>query len=137
MYETYGVKPTYFSGHISENAFMNLRRRGKNLFILPHLLFNTFTDGTKHRILVAADKKLESLNQKLQKSYESVLKARRNIVDKIQHNLAHHDISIQLLRLTHLADKAVEFHNKLVDEGQDLVGTGTGRVVLHQFDINP
>jgi hypothetical protein len=29
MNEMYGIRPSYSTGHISENAFTNLRRRGK------------------------------------------------------------------------------------------------------------
>jgi hypothetical protein len=36
-----------------------------------------------------------------------------------------------------LADKALAAHLKLVDEGKELNGTGTGKVVLLVFDLDP
>ncbi|KAF8145358.1 hypothetical protein K438DRAFT_1630265 [Mycena galopus ATCC 62051] len=59
LYEMYGVQSTYMSGHISENAFRNMRRR----------------DSAKRRTLLAADQKIEIMNTKLQKSYDALQKA--------------------------------------------------------------
>ncbi|KAJ7495714.1 hypothetical protein B0H11DRAFT_2276735 [Mycena galericulata] len=119
MYETYGIRPTYQTGHISENAFTNMRRR----------------DNARRRALLAEDQKIENLNLKLQSSYDSLSKARQAILAKIQNNLAHHDISAQIARLTKAADKALNTHLKLVEEGKELVNKGTGKVFILTFDV--
>ncbi|KAJ7730898.1 hypothetical protein DFH07DRAFT_756061 [Mycena maculata] len=121
IYETYGIRPTYRSGHISENAFTNLRRR----------------DNAQRKRLLAADSRIEKLNVRLETTHNSLLKARHAIREKIQNNLARHDISIQLTRLATAADKALDAHLKLVEEGKDLANTGTGHVSVHTFDITP
>jgi hypothetical protein len=77
------------------------------------------------------------LNRKLQKSYDTLCKARHNIMEHIQNNLAHYDISAQILRLTQTADKALDVHLKLVEEGKDLDGLGTGKVTILVFNLNP
>ncbi|KAJ7437070.1 hypothetical protein B0H11DRAFT_2362277 [Mycena galericulata] len=107
------------TGHISENAFTNMRRR----------------DNARRRALVAEDQKIENLNLKLQSSYDSLSKARQAILAKIQNNLAHHDISAQIARLTKAADTALNTHLKLVEEGKELANKGTGKVFILTFDI--
>ncbi|KAK7014634.1 hypothetical protein R3P38DRAFT_3205548 [Favolaschia claudopus] len=62
--------------------------------------------------------------------------ARQNFYLKISTNLARRDITEALNRLRALIDKAYDVHNKLVLEGQELEGTGTGRVSAAVFDLN-
>ncbi|KAK7019278.1 hypothetical protein R3P38DRAFT_2632453 [Favolaschia claudopus] len=118
LQEMYGVHPTYLTGHISENAFKNLRRR----------------DQSQRRTLLAADQKIETFNRKLQNSYDVLEKARHNLWLKISTNLARHDITAAIDRLTGLIDKAHTAYDKLVLEGKELEGTGTGRVAILKFD---
>ncbi|KAJ7626334.1 hypothetical protein DFH06DRAFT_1142060 [Mycena polygramma] len=112
--ETYGIKGTYFSGHISENAFVNLRRR----------------DNAQRRQLLTADRKLESINEKLQKSYDSLCKIRHTIVHRITTNLANHDISVALARLTEQAERTLASHLKFVEEGQEWIETNKTSDIL-------
>ncbi|KAJ6456641.1 hypothetical protein C8R47DRAFT_1165259 [Mycena vitilis] len=119
--ETYGIKGTYFSGHISENAFVNLRRR----------------DNAQRRQLLSADRKIESINDKLQKSYDVLCKIRHNIVQRITTNLANHDISVAIARLTEQAERTLTNHLKLVEEGQEWIGKGSGHISLLVFDLDP
>ncbi|KAJ7757604.1 hypothetical protein B0H16DRAFT_1457764 [Mycena metata] len=121
VFETYGIRPTYNSGHISENAFTNLRRR----------------DNAQRKTLLLVDQQMETLNNKLQKSYEQLVKARHNILLKLQTNLAGHDISVAIQRLADLADRALAAHLKLVDDGKELEGRGTGKVAVQEYTLTP
>lgn len=86
--------------------------------------------------MLAVDQKIETLNRKLQSSFDSLLKAQHNILEHIQSNMAGYDISAQLIRLGKTADKALELHTRLAEEGQELEGAGTGNVSLLHFDLN-
>ncbi|KAJ7145085.1 hypothetical protein C8R43DRAFT_890873 [Mycena crocata] len=121
MYETYGIRPTHLAGHISENAFANLRRR----------------DNAQRRLLLAQDSKISNLNDKLRKSFDALCKARQAIVTKISTNLAHHDIREALQRLTKYADGHLENYLKLVEEGKTLQNSGSGKMRIIDFDVDP
>jgi hypothetical protein len=124
MYETYGIPSTYRSGHLSENNFRNLRRRGEESTILVSQRLTNWTwDNTQQHKLLLADQKIKTLNRKLQNSYDSLCKARQNILKRIQNNLARHDISEQVSRLIKSADKALELAYK----------TGWGRTSIGGF----
>ncbi|KAJ7066883.1 hypothetical protein B0H15DRAFT_935434 [Mycena belliarum] len=118
VFETYGVRPTYRSGHISENAFTNLRRR----------------DNAQRRILLAQDQIIMKYNHKLTSSYEHLLRSREKIVHKLKTNYAHYDISDQVQKLVQTAEKALEAYNKVKMEGVDLLNTGTGKVNIVSLD---
>lgn len=94
-------------------------------------------DNAQRKTLLLVDQQIETLNNKLKKSSEHLAKARHNIVLKLQTNLAHHDISTALQRLTQLADKALATHLKLVEDGKGLEGWGTGKVAVQEYNINP
>jgi hypothetical protein len=95
-------------------------------------------DNAKRRTLLAADHKISNINEKLQKTYDSLCKARQAIVAKIRDNLANHDISAAIIRLTGYADKALQEHLKFVEEAKQLQNTGTGKVSVLEFDlVNP
>ncbi|KAK6974428.1 hypothetical protein R3P38DRAFT_3331676 [Favolaschia claudopus] len=65
-FESFGITPTYRTGHPSENALMNLKRR----------------DNQTHKQIVAEDAKIHSWNHKLQTAVDNVVKARRAIESK-------------------------------------------------------
>ncbi|KAJ7814019.1 hypothetical protein B0H14DRAFT_2604463 [Mycena olivaceomarginata] len=67
-FEAFGVTPTDKSGHVSENAFMNLKRR----------------DNQMHKRLVNEDEKIHTWNRKLQSSIDSVVKAQRALEGKLR-----------------------------------------------------
>ncbi|KAJ7023870.1 hypothetical protein C8F04DRAFT_1095961 [Mycena alexandri] len=57
--ETYGINPSYKTGHVSENAYHNLKRKS----------------NSQHRVLADEDQKIERYNDKLLKSLENLVKA--------------------------------------------------------------
>ncbi|KAJ7095129.1 hypothetical protein B0H15DRAFT_798446 [Mycena belliarum] len=120
VFETYGVRPTYRSGHISENAFTNLRRR----------------DNAQRRILLAQDQIIMKYNHKLTSSYEHLLRSREKIVHKLKTNYAHYDISDQVQKLVQTAEKALEAYNKVKMEGVDLLNTGTGKSLIYVCQLH-
>ncbi|KAJ7805363.1 hypothetical protein B0H14DRAFT_3485230 [Mycena olivaceomarginata] len=58
-YEEYGITPSYKTGHISENAYPNLKRKA----------------SSQHRVLAVEDQKIERYNEKLLKSLDTLAKA--------------------------------------------------------------
>ncbi|KAJ7022639.1 hypothetical protein C8F04DRAFT_1194359 [Mycena alexandri] len=66
MFEKFGITPTYKTGHPSENAFINLKRR----------------DNQSHRQLAGEDAKIESWNLKMQKAVDALVKVQRLLQNK-------------------------------------------------------
>ncbi|KAJ7847584.1 hypothetical protein B0H14DRAFT_2583477 [Mycena olivaceomarginata] len=60
-YEEYGITPSYKTGHISENAYSNLKRKA----------------NSQHRVLAVEDQKIERYNEKLLKSLDTLAKAEK------------------------------------------------------------
>ncbi|KAJ7701369.1 hypothetical protein B0H14DRAFT_2648403 [Mycena olivaceomarginata] len=67
-YESYGITPSYKTGHISENAFHNLKRKS----------------NTQHRVLTGEDQKIERYNERLVKSLDAMVKAEKAVSAKEQ-----------------------------------------------------
>ncbi|KAJ7808673.1 hypothetical protein B0H14DRAFT_3151934 [Mycena olivaceomarginata] len=67
-YESYGITPSYKTGHISENAFHNLKRKS----------------NTQHRVLTGEDQKIECYNERLVKSLDAMVKAEKAVSAKEQ-----------------------------------------------------
>ncbi|KAJ6467649.1 hypothetical protein C8R47DRAFT_1303282 [Mycena vitilis] len=57
--ESYGINPSYKTGHISENAYHNLKRKS----------------DSQHRVLAEEDQKIERCNERLVKSLDDLVKA--------------------------------------------------------------
>ncbi|KAJ7661101.1 hypothetical protein B0H17DRAFT_1212380 [Mycena rosella] len=119
LQENFGIRPTYLSGHVSENAFTNLRRR----------------DNAQRRALLAQDQQIVKFNNKIQSSYDALTRARERIAHKIQSNYANYDISEAVQKLLHTADKALEAHLKVVADGEELRGKGTGKIAILSFNL--
>ncbi|KAJ6455124.1 hypothetical protein C8R47DRAFT_1251164 [Mycena vitilis] len=66
--------------------------------------------NAQRRPLLTADRKIESINDKLQKSYDALCKICHNIVQRITTNLANHDISVAIARLTEQAERTLANH---------------------------
>ncbi|KAJ7467757.1 hypothetical protein B0H11DRAFT_1732694 [Mycena galericulata] len=119
-FETTGVRPTYRSGHLSESALINLKRR----------------DNQSHRRLVTEDAKIETWNQKLQRSLDALVKAKRAVEAKGRQLASepdphrHTKISEDLEKKKRSESKA---YNALVivNQGRDsLMHIGSGKVSL-------
>ncbi|KAJ7112746.1 hypothetical protein C8R43DRAFT_961743 [Mycena crocata] len=65
-YESFGITPSYKSGHISENAYHNLKRKS----------------NSQHRVLAGEDEKIEKYNGKLLKSLDNLVKAEQDLRTK-------------------------------------------------------
>ncbi|KAJ6580121.1 hypothetical protein DFH09DRAFT_1029996 [Mycena vulgaris] len=62
-YENYGITPSYKTGHISENAHHNLKRKS----------------NAQHRVLAGEDDKIERYNEKVLKCLDSLVKAEKGL----------------------------------------------------------
>ncbi|KAF8214712.1 hypothetical protein K438DRAFT_1749805 [Mycena galopus ATCC 62051] len=65
-YESYGITPSYKTGHISENMYNNLKRKA----------------NSQHRVLSVEDEKIDRYNEKLLKSLDALAKAEKAAVAK-------------------------------------------------------
>ncbi|KAJ7218166.1 hypothetical protein C8J57DRAFT_1095711, partial [Mycena rebaudengoi] len=66
IYEGFGITPSYRTRHISENAFLNLKRR----------------DNQSQRVLAADELKMERFKQKLQTALDKLVRAERVVEGK-------------------------------------------------------
>ncbi|KAJ7122366.1 hypothetical protein C8R44DRAFT_622071 [Mycena epipterygia] len=82
-YENFGITPSYKTGHTSENAYHNLKRKCMFpcLTILFHLLISSVhavsTAGSQHRVLTGEDQKIVRYNERLIKSLDSLARAEK------------------------------------------------------------
>ncbi|KAJ6578477.1 hypothetical protein B0H19DRAFT_1020702 [Mycena capillaripes] len=124
-FEKYGIKPTFRSGHISENAYFNLKRR----------------DVMKHRELVSDDAKIEKYNLKLQKAYDSIVAIHHVLQQKRSDYQAEMDpvrrqrILEALNKKETARRKALDSFHKLTEGGQSLEKTGSGKIPILKLDV--
>ncbi|KAJ7048278.1 hypothetical protein C8F01DRAFT_1285136 [Mycena amicta] len=121
-FEDAGIRPTYKTGHLFENAFANMRKR----------------DTAQRKRLLAVDQKIDTFNAKLKRTYEAYGRARHRYAARVESNWQKYDISKDLQKLAASSDKALQQYRKLLDDAEELIQTqrGTGRVVLQKFDLS-
>ncbi|KAK6981751.1 hypothetical protein R3P38DRAFT_2578154, partial [Favolaschia claudopus] len=66
--ENYGITPSFKTGHRSENAYHNLKRKS----------------NSQHRVLASEDQKIERHNEKILKSLDTLVKAEKAVLAKEQ-----------------------------------------------------
>ncbi|KAJ7442069.1 hypothetical protein B0H11DRAFT_1749418 [Mycena galericulata] len=123
VFEDSGIRPSYSTGHPTENALKNLKRK-----------FNSYRKG-----LEAEDNKIWDANTKIQNAYEHLSQARNglNIAAATLLNCHPIDHPTRYTNLIKAVDKAEArlrkertVYRKEVEIGKPLVGTGSGQVVL-------
>ncbi|KAJ7212425.1 hypothetical protein C8J57DRAFT_1097238, partial [Mycena rebaudengoi] len=118
-YESYGITPSYKTGHISENAFHNLKRKS----------------NAQHRVLSGEDQKIERHNEKLLKSLSTVVKAEKAVSAKQQELLEEsrpekrQRLSIELEKKQKTEERARNALEKQRAE-QSSLKKGSGKVEL-------
>ncbi|KAJ7763443.1 hypothetical protein B0H16DRAFT_1718672 [Mycena metata] len=124
--EKYGIRPNYLSGHIFENALTNLCRR----------------DNAQRRRMLQADDKIDKLNTKMRKTFDSLQQARFKIREAVARLCvplggANSAPSVDLEKLTRSADKTLNTLLALKVEGDSLANLGSGQIQLLTFDLVP
>ncbi|PPQ84978.1 hypothetical protein CVT25_010531 [Psilocybe cyanescens] len=123
-FEQAGVRPSYLSGHISENLTKNLKRK-----------FNAH-----HHMLEGQDSKIEQHNKRLQSAYEKLTTARQGLslcTEKLEQHCPIRDFeqykraSEALVRGQAKLQRAEIVFEKQVDAGRALQGTGSGKVGMY------
>ncbi|KAJ7083296.1 hypothetical protein B0H15DRAFT_785085 [Mycena belliarum] len=120
VYENFGIRPSYKTGHISENALVNLKRR----------------DNQKHKYIAAEDDKLVAMNQKIQTALDKLVHAGRAVEAKERQLEKEKDISkrsrleAEISKKTVAESKARNALEKLTSKAKELEATGSGRVVI-------
>ncbi|KAF8189164.1 hypothetical protein K438DRAFT_1936105 [Mycena galopus ATCC 62051] len=122
-FEDYQIRPSYKSGHLSDNAMKSLKRK------------NTST----HRNLAKEDEKISAHNDKAQKSYEAWQKASkaqqistgilRAVNPDIQRDL-HHTRLQEFTKACQACERAEGKYQKDVEAGVALKDTGSGKIKL-------
>lgn len=139
----YGVRDTNKTGHLSENAIKNLLRRGALLTHTFCLAFaNCFSDVAHRKRLYGVDEKIAKLNDRLQKTFDALGRARHRLAAKQESNwqspwLLDAAWLAQLAPFLESCNRAEQAHIKVVNEGQEFIrihGEGSGRVKLKQLD---
>ncbi|KAF8957977.1 hypothetical protein BDZ97DRAFT_2078861 [Flammula alnicola] len=119
-----GIRPSYRSGHISENATKNLKRK-----LNAH-----------HQMLEGQDSKIETHNKKLQAANEKVSNAHHKVQEcaqSLEHaglevgSQYHQRASDALAKAKFRLDQAESLFVKQVDSGRSLVGTGSGKIGIY------
>ncbi|KAJ6549305.1 hypothetical protein DFH09DRAFT_1281487 [Mycena vulgaris] len=119
-HEHFGITPSYKTGHLSENAYFNLKRR----------------DNQNYRLLAAEDAKIEALNQKLQSALDKLVKAQRAVAAKERQHDAEVDperrqrLGVDLEKKVALEAKAFNALEKISGQSLGLERTGSGRVSI-------
>ncbi|KAJ7031240.1 hypothetical protein C8F04DRAFT_1186086 [Mycena alexandri] len=127
VFEQAGIQSSYSTGHPTENAIKNLKRK-----------FNAYRKG-----LEASDTKIREANTKIQDAYVCLSNARNSVNVAAAallncHPLGHLTCYASLLRAVELAErcltKEASLHRKEVEFGKMLMGTGT--TILFQFPLS-
>ncbi|KAJ7140269.1 hypothetical protein C8R43DRAFT_892789 [Mycena crocata] len=84
MFEKFGVKPSYKSTHISENAVSNLKRRGKPSSSQCTPSLTIYADAQIHKRLMIQDTKIEAWNTKYKTTLAALFKAQDAVHAKAQ-----------------------------------------------------
>src|SRR5882762_3293734 len=83
IFETAGIRPSYKSGHVSENISRGVKRRSKPRIIQSGVIVNVELDhpvGNHHKALVIQDSKIESANKKIRATKASVDRAEEQLI---------------------------------------------------------
>ncbi|KAK6991924.1 hypothetical protein R3P38DRAFT_2571883 [Favolaschia claudopus] len=121
-FESYGITPSFKTGHRSENAYHNLKRKS----------------NSQHRILAGEDQKIERHNERLLKSLETLVKAEKAVFAKEQ-DLAEETrpekrlkIEAELHKKRKTQERAMTTLEKQKTEKASLK-TGSGKVKLSEL----
>ncbi|KAJ7792606.1 hypothetical protein B0H14DRAFT_2930185 [Mycena olivaceomarginata] len=120
VFEDFGITPTYKTGHTSENALSNLKRR----------------DDLKHKQLVSEDEKIHVWNRKLEGCLAAVEKAQRSLGAKLRQIQTESDptrrqkIQDDIVKKRKAEAKAFESLDRVWGAREDFTKIGSGRVAL-------
>ncbi|KAJ7812157.1 hypothetical protein B0H14DRAFT_2818292 [Mycena olivaceomarginata] len=120
VFEDFGITPTYKTGHTSENALSNLKRR----------------DDLKHKQLVSEDEKIHVWNRKLEGCLAAVEKAQRSLGAKLRQIQTESDptrrqkIQDDIVKKRKAEAKAFESLERVWGAREDFTKIGSGRVAL-------
>ncbi|KAJ6546670.1 hypothetical protein DFH09DRAFT_1506327 [Mycena vulgaris] len=123
-YENYGITPSYKTGHISENAHHNLKRKS----------------NAQHRVLAGEDDKIERYNEKVLKCLDSLVKAEKGLRAKERELLdesrpeKRQKIEDELEKKRRAEERARKAFEKQQAE-RDSLKKGSGKVALVESNM--
>ncbi|KAJ6528617.1 hypothetical protein DFH09DRAFT_1285472 [Mycena vulgaris] len=123
-YENYGITPSYKTGHISENAHHNLKRKS----------------NAQHRVLAGEDDKIEWYNEKVLKCLDSLVKAEKGLRAKERELLdesrpeKRQKIEDELEKKRRAEERARKAFEKQQAE-RDSLKKGSGKVALVESNM--
>ncbi|KAJ6542447.1 hypothetical protein DFH09DRAFT_1282539 [Mycena vulgaris] len=123
-YENYGITPSYKTGHISENAHHNLKRKS----------------NAQHHVLAGEDDKIERYNEKVLKCLDSLVKAEKGLRAKERELLdesrpeKRQKIEDELEKKRRAEERARKTFEKQQAE-RDSLKKGSGKVALVESNM--
>ncbi|KAJ7466609.1 hypothetical protein B0H11DRAFT_1921797 [Mycena galericulata] len=130
VFEEAGIRPSYSTGHPTENAVKNLKRKYTSL---TRNTVNSYRKG-----LEAGDQKIWEVNSKIQEAYNRLSQARNGVnvaaaellnCNPIAHATRYPMLLKSVERAEQRLNKEKAAYRKEVEAGKLLVGTGSGQTL--------